>query len=98
MEEGKLPACETFGTTGKGTVHATGEGVSHFMVSRNPPVRRTPQQRKLLKTLQDNFSTLAFCPRFIDCIGERKYRKNLWQLSELKAIVECPALTDVKGS
>jgi methionyl aminopeptidase len=98
MEEGELYACETFGTTGRGRVNDQGDNLSHFMVSPNPPVPRTPAQRKLLKTLQDNFSTLAFCPRFIDYIGEKKYAINLRQLSELKAVVDYPALSDVKGS
>jgi methionyl aminopeptidase len=98
MEEGELYACETFGTTGKGRVNDTSASISHFMVNPNPPIPRTPQQRKLLKTLQDNFSTLAFCPRFLDYIGEKKYQLNLRQLSELKAIIDYPALADVKGS
>jgi methionyl aminopeptidase len=98
MEEGELYACETFGTTGKGRVQHQGDHVSHFMVNPSPPVPRTPQQRKLLKTLQDNFSTLAFCQRFIEYIGEKKYQINLRQLSEIKAVIDYPALADVKGS
>ena len=98
MEEGELYACETFGSTGRGRVHDAGDNLSHYMVNPNPPMPRTPQQRKLLKTLQDNFSTLAFCPRMIDQqIGEKKYQLNLRQLGEVHAVVEYPALSDVKG-
>ena len=97
MVEGELYACETFGTTGKGKVHSLGDNLSHFMVSPNPPTPRTPQQRKLLKTLQDNFSTLAFCQRFIDHIGEKKYQMNLKHLVDIHAVHDYPALSDVKG-
>jgi methionyl aminopeptidase len=98
MEEGELYACETFGTTGKGRVMDISDSVSHYMVSPNPAKPRTPQQRKLLKTLQDNFSTLAFAPRFIDYIGEKGYQMNLRRLVEVGAVNDYPALSDVKGS
>jgi methionyl aminopeptidase len=98
MEEGELYACETFGTTGRGRVQHPGDSISHFMVNPNPPTPRTPQQRRLLRTLQDNFSTLGFCQRFIDYIGEKKYQINLRQLSELRAVIEYPPLADIKGS
>jgi methionyl aminopeptidase len=98
MEEGELYACETFGTTGKGRVQNYGDHVSHFRVSQNPPLPRTPQQRQLLKPLKENFSTLAFCQRFSEYIGERKYQINLRQLTEIKAVIDCPALADVKRS
>ncbi|KAH0787509.1 methionine aminopeptidase 2B [Histomonas meleagridis] len=97
MEEGELYACETFGTTGKGRVHDQGDNLSHYMVNPHPPTPRTVTQRKLLKTLQDNFSTLAFCPRFIDYIGEKKYQISLRQLCECRAVIEYPSLSDVKG-
>lgn len=98
MEEGELFACETFGSTGKGIVHNDGDNVSHFMVARNPPTPRTPAARKLLKTLQENFSTLAFSQRFIDRIGEKKYQLNLRHLVECRAVHDYPSLSDVKGS
>jgi methionyl aminopeptidase len=98
MEEGEMYACETFGSTGKGRVNDQGDNLSHYIVNPSPPTPRTPQQRKLLKTLQENFSTLAFCPRFLDRIGEKKYQVSLRQLGEIKAVIECPALSDVKGS
>jgi methionyl aminopeptidase len=98
MAEGELYACETFGSTGKGRVTNQGDNLSHFMVNPSPPTPRTPQQRKLLKVLQDNFSTLAFCPRFLDYIGEKKYQLNLKGLSEVHAVIDYPSLSDVKGS
>ena len=98
MEEGELYACETFGSTGKGVVHDDGNNLSHFMVSQHPTTPRTPQQRKLLKTLQENFSTLAFTQRFLDRIGEKKYQINLRQLCECHAVNPYPALSDVRGS
>jgi methionyl aminopeptidase len=98
MAEGELYACETFGTTGKGRVTDQQENLSHYMVKPNPTTPRTPQQRRLLKVLQENFSTLAFCPRFLDHIGETKYTINLKQLGECGAVQDYPALSDVKGS
>jgi methionyl aminopeptidase len=98
MAEGELYACETFGSTGKGRVTNQGDNLSHFKVSPNPPTPRTPQQRRLLKVLQDNFSTLAFCPRFLDYIGEKKYQLNLKGLTELRPVLDYPSLSDIKGS
>jgi methionyl aminopeptidase len=98
MVEGELYACETFGTTGKGRVTDQQENLSHYMVKPNPTTPRTPQQRRLLKVLQENFSTLAFCPRFLDRIGEKKFAINLKQLGECGAVQDYPALSDVKGS
>ena len=97
MEEGELYACETFGSTGKGMVH-NDDNLSHFMVSPHPQTPRTPQQRKLLKTLEENFSTLAFTQRFLDRIGLKKYQINLKQLCECHAVREYPALSDTKNS
>jgi methionyl aminopeptidase len=98
MEEGELYACETFASTGKGMVHNDGDNLSHFMVAPNPQTPRTPAQRKLLKTLQENFSTLAFTQRFLDRINEKKYQINLRQLCECHAVHEYPALSDCHGS
>jgi methionyl aminopeptidase len=98
MEEGELYACETFGTTGEGRVRDHGDQVSHFMVSPTPQIPRTSEQRKLLKTLQDNFSTLGFCQRFIDHIGLKQYQLNLQRLVDLGAVNPYPPLADVKGS
>ena len=97
MEQGELYACETFGSTGKGRVHDD-TTLSHYMVSPNPPTPRTPQGRKLLKFLQDNFTTLAFCPRMIEHAGEKKYQIPLRQLCECGAVVPYPTLSDVAGS
>lgn len=98
MEEGELYACETFASTGKGRVNSDDGFLSHYMVSPNPHTPRTQAQRLLLKNLQDNFSTLAFCPRFIDHYGEKRYQINLKQLVECHAVNPYPALSDVKGS
>ena len=97
MEEGELYACETFGSTGKGMVH-NDDNLSHFMVSPHPQTPRTPQQRKLLKTLEENFSTLAFTQRFLDRIGLKKYQINLKQLCDCHAVREYPSLSDTKNS
>jgi len=98
MEEGELYALETFGSTGRGRVNNDGDNISHFMVTPDPPTPRTPGQRKLLKTLQENFSTLAFTQRFLDRIGEKKYQISLRQLCEIHAVRDYPALSDIKSS
>lgn len=98
MQEGELYACETFGTTGRGIVKDDGTNVSHYMVRANAPLPKTPEQRKLLKTLQENFKTLAFTQRFIDYIGEKKYHLSLKRLVDMGCVDSYPALSDQKNS
>lgn len=96
MEEGELYACETFASTGKGRVIPDHDLLSHYMFSQNPHIPRTPKQRELLKNLQNNFSTLGFCPRFIDNYGEKKYQISLKQLVECHAVNPYPAVWMLK--
>lgn len=65
MEEGEFFAIETFGSTGRGMVHDDME-VSHYMKNfdvGNVPIRN-PKAKQLLKTIENNFGTLAFCRRY----------------------------------
>ena len=71
MEEGEFFAIETFGSTGRGYVREDLE-VSHYM--KNFGVGHVPlrmnKAKSLLRTIDKNFGTLAFCNRYLDRLGE----------------------------
>ncbi|ESQ39050.1 hypothetical protein EUTSA_v10001459mg [Eutrema salsugineum] len=99
MEEGELYAIETFGSTGKGFVRDDLE-CSHYMKNfevGHVPLR-LPRAKQLLATINKNFSTLAFCRRYLDRLGETKYLMALKNLCDSGIIESCPPLCDVKGS
>ncbi|KAJ0239842.1 Methionine aminopeptidase 2B [Hirschfeldia incana] len=99
MEEGELYAIETFGSTGKGYVRDDLE-CSHYMKNYDVghvPLR-LPRAKQLLATINKNFSTLAFCRRYLDRLGETKYLMALKNLCDSGIIEPCPPVCDVKGS
>lgn len=65
MEEGEVYAIETFASTGKGYVWEEGD-CSHYMrdFEKDQASIKHPKGKQLLKLINDNFSTLAFC-RFL---------------------------------
>lgn len=67
MKEGELFAIETFGSTGKGLVVEDGE-CSHYMkdYDKSPVAIRVPKSKQLMGFIDKNFSTLAFCKRWLD--------------------------------
>ncbi|XP_030522262.1 methionine aminopeptidase 2B-like isoform X1 [Rhodamnia argentea] len=83
MEEGEFFAIETFGSTGKGYVREDLE-CSHYMknfdVGHIP--LRLPRAKQLLATINKNFSTLAFCRRYLERLGETKYLMALKNLCD----------------
>ncbi|GAU14950.1 hypothetical protein TSUD_47440, partial [Trifolium subterraneum] len=99
MEEGEFYAIETFGSTGKGYVREDLE-CSHYMknfdVGHMP--LRLPRAKQLLATINKNFSTLAFCRRYLDRLGETKYLMALKNLCDAGIVQPYPPLCDVKGS
>ncbi|KAK8950541.1 Methionine aminopeptidase 2B [Platanthera guangdongensis] len=99
MEEGEFYAIETFGSTGKGFVREDLE-CSHYMknfdVGHIP--LRLPRAKQLLTTINKNFSTLAFCRRYLDRLGEAKYLMALKNLCDAGIVQPYPPLCDVKGS
>ncbi|OIW09314.1 hypothetical protein TanjilG_01285 [Lupinus angustifolius] len=99
MEEGEFFAIETFASTGKGYVREDLE-CSHYMknfdVGHIP--LRLPRAKQLLATINKNFSTLAFCRRYLDRIGETKYLMALKNLCDSGIVQPYPPLCDVKGS
>ncbi|CAM6014795.1 unnamed protein product [Sphagnum balticum] len=99
MEEGEFFAIETFGSTGKGYIREDLE-CSHYMKSfdvGHVPLR-LPRAKQLLAVIDKNFSTLAFCRRYLDRIGETKYLMALKNLCDQGVVQACPPLCEVKGS
>ena len=98
MEEGELYAIETFGSTGKGLVVEDLE-CSHYMMqvgNAMPPIR-SEKAKKLLRHIQNNFSTLAFCRKWLDRQGHSRHILNLNALVESGIVDRYPPLCDVKG-
>ncbi|KAF5182945.1 Methionine aminopeptidase [Thalictrum thalictroides] len=99
MEEGEFYAIETFGSTGKGYVREDLE-CSHYMKNfevGHVPLR-LPRAKQLLGTINKHFSTLAFCRRYLDRLGESKYLMALKNLCDSGIVQPYPPLCDVKGS
>eukprot|EP00258_Populus_trichocarpa_P028156 XP_024444175.1 methionine aminopeptidase 2B isoform X4 [Populus trichocarpa] len=59
---------------------------------------RLPRAKQLLATINKNFSTLAFCRRYLDRLGETKYLMALKNLCDSGIVQPLPPLCDVKGS
>mmetsp|Transcript_10247 Transcript_10247/g.25748 ORF Transcript_10247/g.25748 Transcript_10247/m.25748 type:complete len:436 (-) Transcript_10247:23-1330(-) len=100
MEEGEFFAIETFGTAnGKGHVIEDME-CSHYMLNKEAghvPLRlRT--SKELLSVIKTNFSTLAFCRRFLDRLGQTRYLMALKNLCDTGLVNAYPPLVDTKGS
>ena len=96
MLPGELYALETFATTGKGFVFDDGV-TSHFMVAKKHPSPKTGSEQHLLNALNKNFKTMAFCQRFIERAGERRYSITLSELVKHKIVDPYPPLSDVPG-
>mmetsp|Transcript_5557 Transcript_5557/g.9521 ORF Transcript_5557/g.9521 Transcript_5557/m.9521 type:complete len:491 (-) Transcript_5557:61-1533(-) len=98
MDEGELFAIETFGSTGKGRVFEAPD-CSHYMkdFEAGSVALRHPRAKALLAHINNHFSTLAFCRRWI----EDDFPKHV---APLKALVDAgvvnayPPLNDVSGS
>ena len=97
MLPGELFALETFATTGKGIV--VDDGItSHFMVAKHTHKPKNISESDLLKLLQDNFKTMAFCQRFIERAGERHYTQALKGLCQEKIVDPYTPLSDIPGA
>lgn len=99
MEEGEFFAIETFASTGKGYVREDLE-CSHYMKNfdvGHVPLR-LPRAKQLLGTIDKHFSTLAFCRRYLDRLGETKYLMALKNLCDAGIVQPYPPLCDTKGS
>ncbi|KAI1340391.1 methionine aminopeptidase 2-like protein [Xylariaceae sp. FL0016] len=99
MEEGDVFAIETFGSTGNGYVHDQGE-VSHYALKSDAPKvdLRLSSAKSLLSAIKKNFSTIPFCRRYLDRIGQEKYLLGLNNLVQSGIVEDYPPLVDKKGS
>lgn len=99
MEEGEIYAIETFASTGKGYVHEESD-CSHYMKEyeeRRAPLKH-PMAGKLLKFINENFSTLAFCRRWLDDGGMTNHILALNELVKVGLVTAHPPLNDVAKS
>lgn len=98
MEENEFYAIETFGSTGRGSVHDDME-VSHYM--KNYDVSHVPlrlaKSKQLLGVINQNFGTLAFCKRWLDRLDQTKYLMALKDLCDKGIVDAYPPLCDIKG-
>lgn len=99
MEENEFYAIETFGSTGRGEIHEDME-CSHYMKSFDAPYvpLRLQSSKSLLGLINKNFSTLAFCKRWLDRAGATKYNIALKDLCDKGVVEAYPPLCDIKGS
>ncbi|KAL5241118.1 hypothetical protein ACI65C_008528 [Semiaphis heraclei] len=98
MEENEFYAIETFGSTGRGIVRDDMD-TSHYMKNFDAPFvpLRLQASQKLLSTVNKNFSTLAFCKRWLDRLGATKYQMALKDLCDKGILDAYPPLCDIKG-
>ena len=100
MEEGELYAIETFATTGSGNTHEK-HPWSHFMKSPdafNNVKIKSSQPKALFKYIDEHFSTMAFCPRWLEESGYTGIEKSLKYLCDHNLVDPYPPLADIEGS
>ena len=108
LGEGEVVAIETFASTGNGVameIPQSGPGkCSHYMQSDKFSSGsfklkvNDPEAKKVLGVINRNFSTLAFCPRFLEHHNEQDYEAGLEWLCKHKAVEKYPPLADIPGS
>ncbi|EIJ87691.1 methionyl aminopeptidase [Nematocida parisii] len=97
MLPGEFFAIETFATTGNGYVNEKGD-CSHYMIS-NPNVHSKLEGGKtLMKYIQNTFSTLPFCKRYIDPTEIKSADTYINYLTKIGGIDDYPPLYDSPGS
>ena len=99
MEEGEFYAIETFATTGTGSTHEK-HPWSHFMKSPdafNNVKIKAGQPKALFKYIDEHFSTMAFCPRWLEESGYTGIDKSLKYLCDHNLVEPYPPLADVEG-
>ena len=99
MEEGEFYAIETFATTGSGHVDEK-HPWSHYMkapdVFNNVKIKSGPA-KGLFKYIDEHFSTMAFCPRWLEESGFTGIDKSLKYLCEHDIVEPYPQLVDIEG-
>jgi methionine aminopeptidase type II len=100
MEEGELYAIETFGSTGKGYIFEEGE-CSHYMLNYHVPENikiKHDKARNLHNYIKKNYSTLAFCRKWLEQEGVVNHLLPLKYLVDQGVVNPYPPLCDVQGS
>ncbi|RYP15734.1 hypothetical protein DL765_005536 [Monosporascus sp. GIB2] len=99
MEEGDVFAIETFGSTGSGRYIEAGE-VSHYALRRDahPANLTLSSARSVLGAIKKNFSTIPFCRRYLDRIGQEKYLFGLNHLVKAGIVEDYPPLVEKQGT
>ncbi|KAL9042937.1 MAG: hypothetical protein Q9180_000227 [Flavoplaca navasiana] len=89
IEEGDVFAIETFGSTGNGRCHSKGECSYYALNSDALKVDlRVLSAKSLLNVIKKNFSTIPFCQRYLDRLGQESI---YWSLT----ISSSPALLKI---
>ena len=98
MEEGEMYAIETFASTGKGSVFDNGE-CSHYMMEEygNPDKLKNEKAKALYHHIKNNYSTLAWCRRWLDEGGFKNHSLALKHLIDHEIVTPYPPLGDVEG-
>ncbi|XP_039748712.1 methionine aminopeptidase 2 [Pararge aegeria] len=98
MEENEFYAIETFGSTGRGQVHDDMD-CSHYMKNFEQQFvpLRLQSSKQLLNVINKNFSTLAFCKRWLERAGASRYAMALKDLCDKGVVDAYPPLCDSKG-
>ncbi|KAI5133838.1 methionyl aminopeptidase [Nematocida ausubeli] len=97
MQPGEFFAIETFATTGSGYVNEKGD-CSHYMIN-NPHAHSALEGGKsLMKYIQNTFTTLPFCKRYIDQVENKSSDTYIKYLTKIGAIEDYPPLYDSPGS
>lgn len=99
MEEGEMYAIETFASTGKGYVEDCGE-CSHYMKDEYATECHVKgdRARALFGFIDKNYSTMAFCRRWLDEGGFKSHSLALRQLIDAGLVNPYPPLADCEGS
>ena len=91
VEENDVIAVEIFVTTGDGTtiLDTNTDNYSHYMLKpmdtkTKIPIFQTKRTNELVSIIKNNFSTLPFCPRFVNYFNNSKKNINYnYSLTEL---------------
>ena len=100
MLEGEYYAIETFSSTGTGITKEVND-CSHYMIDYTidyKNVSLAKKEKKCFELIEKNFSTLAFCNRWLDFYNIPKYSTFLKTLCSAGVIKKYPPLNDIKGS
>ena len=100
MKSNEIYAIECFTSTHNNILKEL-SNCSHYMIDYTKDYRNLPmgtKDRKFLDTIEQNFSTLAFCKKWLDDLKILKYDRFLKSLSKQGVIKKYPPISDIKGS